>query len=217
MTCHIIHIAVPAARQPCREPRFGLRQVAVGHRNLLETEFRPPASDITPEFRPIHFLVNCTLLHTPHHKRTLQLASADDTLALGRALAPLLRPGMVIHLRGDLGAGKTTLARGILRGLGYQGRVKSPTFTLLEPYKFSKLYLYHFDFYRFLDPQELEETGFREYFNAESVCLVEWPEKAPDLPVADLEIEMRVADQGRAIAITAHTEVGRRCLDGLTY
>jgi len=161
--------------------------------------------------------VNCTLLHTPHHKRTLQLASADDTLALGRALAPLLRPGMVIHLRGDLGAGKTTLARGILRGLGYQGRVKSPTFTLLEPYKFSKLYLYHFDFYRFLDPQELEETGFREYFNAESVCLVEWPEKAPDLPVADLEIEMRVADQGRAIAITAHTEVGRRCLDGLTY
>jgi len=156
-------------------------------------------------------------LHTPHHKRTLQLASADDTLTLGRALAPLLRPGMVIHLRGDLGAGKTTLARGILRGLGYQGRVKSPTFTLLEPYKFSKLYLYHFDFYRFLDPQELEETGFREYFNAESVCLVEWPEKAPDLPVADLEIEMRVADQGRAIAITAHTEVGRRCLDGLTY
>ncbi|RPJ45198.1 MAG: tRNA (adenosine(37)-N6)-threonylcarbamoyltransferase complex ATPase subunit type 1 TsaE [Betaproteobacteria bacterium] len=147
----------------------------------------------------------------------MQLASADDTLTLGRALAPLLRPGMVIHLRGDLGAGKTTLARGILRGLGYQGRVKSPTFTLLEPYKFSKLYLYHFDFYRFLDPQELEETGFREYFNAESVCLVEWPEKAPDLPVADLEIEMRVADQGRAIAITAHTEVGRRCLDGLTY
>jgi len=161
--------------------------------------------------------VNCTLLHTPHHKRTLQLASADDTLALGRALAPLLRPGMVIHLRGDLGAGKTTLARGILRGLGYQGRVKSPTFTLLEPYKFSKLYLYHFDFYRFLDPRELEETGFREYFNPESVCLVEWPEKAPDLPAADLQIDMRAEAQGRAIVITAHTEVGRRCLDKLTY
>ncbi len=161
--------------------------------------------------------MNCILLHTPHHKRTLQLASEDNTLALGRTLAPLLEPGMVIHLSGDLGAGKTTLARGILRGLGYQGRVKSPTYTLLEPYKFSRLYLYHFDFYRFLDPRELEETGFREYFNPESVCLVEWPEKAPDLPAADLGIEMRAADHGRAIAITAHTEVGRRCLDRLTY
>jgi tRNA threonylcarbamoyladenosine biosynthesis protein TsaE len=156
-------------------------------------------------------------LHTPHHKRTLQLATEDDTLALGRAIAPLLERGMVIHLCGDLGAGKTTLARGILRGLGYEGRVKSPTFTLLEPYKFSKLYLYHFDFYRFLDPRELEETGFREYFNAESVCLVEWPEKAPDLPAADLQIDMRAEAQGRTTVITAHTEVGRRCLDKLTY
>ncbi|MGA0024167.1 MAG: tRNA (adenosine(37)-N6)-threonylcarbamoyltransferase complex ATPase subunit type 1 TsaE [Burkholderiales bacterium] len=156
-------------------------------------------------------------MHTPHLKRTLQLASEEDTLALGRALAPLLEPGMVIHLRGDLGAGKTTLARGMLRGLGYEGRVKSPTFTLLEPYKFSRLYLYHFDFYRFLDPRELEESGFREYFNPESVCLVEWPEKALDLPAADLDIELRVAAEGRAVELQAHTEVGRRCLDRLTY
>jgi len=148
---------------------------------------------------------------------TLQLPAEAATLALGARLAGMLQPGMVIHLCGDLGAGKTTLARGILRGLGYAGRVKSPTFTLLEPYKFSRLYLYHFDFYRFLDPRELEETGFREYFNPESVCLVEWPEKAPDLPAADLKIEMRAEQQGRAVTITAHTEVGRRCLDKLTH
>ncbi len=145
------------------------------------------------------------------------LASEDETLALGRALAPLLDPGMTVHLRGDLGAGKTTLVRGILRGLGYAGRVKSPTFTLLEPYNFSRLYLYHFDFYRFLDPQELVDTGFREYFNPQSVCLIEWPEKVPDLPPADLDFKLNVASEGRSIAITANTEVGRRCLDKLTY
>jgi tRNA threonylcarbamoyladenosine biosynthesis protein TsaE len=155
-------------------------------------------------------------LHNPHLKRSLQLASEAETLAFGRALAPLLEPGMTVHLRGDLGAGKTTLVRGILRGLGYEGRVKSPTFTLLEPYNFSRLYLYHFDFYRFLDPQELEDTGFREYFNPQSVCLIEWPEKAHGLPPADLDIELHVIAEGRAMAITAHTEVGRRCLDKLT-
>ena len=143
------------------------------------------------------------------------LASEYETLTLGRALAALLEPGMTVHLRGDLGAGKTTLVRGVLRGLGYEGRVKSPTFTLLEPYNFSRLYLYHFDFYRFLDPQELLDSGFREYFNPQSVCLIEWPEKAPDLPPADLDIELQVAGEGRSIAIMAHTEVGRRCLDKL--
>jgi tRNA threonylcarbamoyladenosine biosynthesis protein TsaE len=155
-------------------------------------------------------------LSTPMNKVNRFLANEEDTLALGRALAPLLEPGMVLHLRGDLGAGKTTLARGILRGLGHEGRVKSPTYTLVEPYQFSRLYLYHFDFYRFLDPEELANSGFRDYFNAESVCLVEWPEKAPDLPAADLDISMRPDGEGREIVITAHTEAGRRCLDKLT-
>jgi tRNA threonylcarbamoyladenosine biosynthesis protein TsaE len=155
-------------------------------------------------------------LSTPMNKVNRFLANEEDTLALGRALSPLLEPGMVLHLRGDLGAGKTTLARGILRGLGHEGRVKSPTYTLVEPYQFSRLYLYHFDFYRFLDPEELANSGFRDYFNAESVCLVEWPEKAPDLPAADLDISMRSDGEGREIVITAHTEAGRRCLDKLT-
>jgi tRNA threonylcarbamoyladenosine biosynthesis protein TsaE len=145
------------------------------------------------------------------------LPAEADTLALGRSLAPLIEPGMVIHLRGDLGAGKTTLARGLLRGLGHEGRVKSPTFTLLEPYKFSRLNLYHFDFYRFLDPGELADAGFREYFNPQSVCLIEWPEKAPDLPPADLDITLEAAPDGRAVTLTAQTEIGRRCLDSLHF
>lgn len=143
------------------------------------------------------------------------MAAEPDTLDLGRRLAGALQPGLVIHLRGDLGAGKTTLARGLLRGLGYEGRVKSPTFTLLEPYKFSRLNLYHFDFYRFLDPEELADAGFREYFNPQSVCLIEWPDKAPDLPPADLDIRLEAAPAGRAVALTAQTEIGRRCLDSL--
>ncbi|MBY0266971.1 MAG: tRNA (adenosine(37)-N6)-threonylcarbamoyltransferase complex ATPase subunit type 1 TsaE [Burkholderiales bacterium] len=154
-------------------------------------------------------------MHNSDHKRRLHLATEDDTLALGRNLASLVTPGMVIHLRGDLGAGKTTLARGLLRGLGYEGRVKSPTFTLLEPYKFSRLNLYHFDFYRFLDPEELDDAGFREYFNPQSACLIEWPEKAPDLPPADLDITLEPAPEGRAVTLTAQTEIGRRCLDSL--
>ena len=152
-------------------------------------------------------------MHNPHLKRTLQLASEEETLALGRALAPLLEPGMTVHLRGDLGAGKTTLVRGVLRGLGYEGRVKSPTFTLLEPYNFSRLYLYHFDFYRFLDPQELEETGFREYFNPQSVCLIEWPEKASQvLPAPDIEINFNIKADGRSVHVSAHTERGQQCI-----
>ena len=145
------------------------------------------------------------------------LATEADTLALGGAIAPCLRGGMVIHLSGELGAGKTTLARGILRALGYSGRVKSPSFALVEPYKLSKLYLYHFDFYRFTDPKELEEAGFREFFSQETVCLVEWPENAIDLlPTADLAIRIATAGSGRRVEIDGGTEAGRFCLGRLS-
>jgi tRNA threonylcarbamoyladenosine biosynthesis protein TsaE len=143
------------------------------------------------------------------------LENEDATLLLGRALAVVLAPGMVVYLIGDLGAGKTTLARGMLRGLGYSGRVKSPTFTLVEVYEVSRLYLYHFDFYRFHDPQELAESGFREYFNPLSVCLVEWPEKAAGLAPADLRVLMHVAGSGRNVHIFADTEAGVSCLKRL--
>ena len=157
--------------------------------------------------------------HNLPHRSTLTrfLAAEDDTLALGAALAAGLQPGMVIYLSGDLGAGKTTLARGLLRGLGYPGRVKSPTFTLVEVYKLSRLYLYHFDFYRFTSPRELGEAGFREHFNPETVSLVEWPENAAGmLPAADLKITMKVIGSGRQLEIDADTETGRRCLEQLT-
>jgi tRNA threonylcarbamoyladenosine biosynthesis protein TsaE len=124
---------------------------------------------------------------------------------------------MVIYLSGNLGAGKTTLARGLLRGLGYAGRVKSPTFTLVELYKLSRLYLYHFDFYRFDHPRELEEAGLREYFNSDTVCLVEWPEKAAGLPAADMRILMQVAGTGRRVEIYTGTEAGKSCLDRLKH
>jgi tRNA threonylcarbamoyladenosine biosynthesis protein TsaE len=146
------------------------------------------------------------------------LAAEADTLALGAELAPGLEPGMVIYLTGQLGAGKTTLARGVLRGLGYGGKVKSPTFTLVELYKLSRLYLYHFDFYRFDDPRELADAGFRDCFNPDSACLVEWPEKAAaGLPAADIRIEMRLEATGRRVEIFADTEAGRRCVERLKH
>jgi tRNA threonylcarbamoyladenosine biosynthesis protein TsaE len=143
------------------------------------------------------------------------LRSEPDTVALGGALAAALEPGLVVYLVGDLGAGKTTLARGCLRGLGYRGRVKSPTFTLVEVYEFSRLYLYHFDFYRFDDPQELADAGFREYFAANAVCLVEWPEKATGLPAADVRIGLHMTGTGRTVDLIADTEAGRLCLTRL--
>lgn len=140
------------------------------------------------------------------------------TAALGARLAPLLRPGLRIYLHGDLGAGKTSLVRALLQAAGHPGRVKSPTYALVELYVVSKLNLYHFDFYRFRDPEEWQDAGFRELFNDESVCIVEWPEKAGDLlPPADLEMWFEIRESGRDLRISAHSEAGENCLIDLQH
>lgn len=135
------------------------------------------------------------------------LADEQATLKLGAHLAGFLRPGLTIFLVGDLGAGKTTLVRGLLRGLGFEGRVKSPTYTLVESYSVSSLYLYHSDLYRFKHEQEWLDAGFNELFNAQNICLVEWPERAMTLlPQADVEISLTHEGDGRRASIVS-TEI----------
>ena len=149
-------------------------------------------------------------------ERSVFLPDEAATLALGSRLGRIIEPGLYVALSGDLGSGKTTLTRGVLRGLGYQGKVKSPTYTLVELYSLSKLDLYHFDFYRFNDPREWLDAGFRDHFEPRNVCLVEWPERVRDLlPVPDLGISLSVEGDGRRIRIAAKTEHGRHCLDRL--
>ena len=121
--------------------------------------------------------------------------------------------GLVIYLHGELGAGKTTFTRGFLYGLGFIGKVKSPTYTLIEPYVFSRYNIYHFDLYRFIDEEEWESSGFREYFNAQSVCLIEWPEKAEHLlPMPDIHVYLTHADSQRKILFLASSTQGKLCL-----
>ncbi|MFN0314323.1 MAG: tRNA (adenosine(37)-N6)-threonylcarbamoyltransferase complex ATPase subunit type 1 TsaE [Burkholderiales bacterium] len=137
------------------------------------------------------------------------LHTEGDTLRLGASLAPSLRPGTKIYLRGDLGAGKTTLVRGLLRALGHEGPVKSPTYTLVELYELSRLHLHHFDFYRLSHSEEWDNAGFREIFGSDSICLVEWPEKAgPSLPLPDLLIHLDHTSNGRAVTLSALTPAG---------
>ncbi len=145
---------------------------------------------------------------------TLELADEAATLNLGAELAACLQAGVNIYLYGDLGAGKTTLVRGLLGRLGHQGKVKSPTYTLVEPYVISGYNLYHFDLYRFVDEYEWEASGFRDYFNAQSICLIEWPEKAKSvLPEPDIAIKLEPMHSGRKAVIAAYSSLGKQCLE----
>ena len=132
----------------------------------------------------------------------------------------MLAPGMVIWLDGDLGAGKTTLVRALLRALGHTGPVKSPTYTLVEVYVVSSIYLYHFDFYRFNEPEEFADAGLGEYFRENALCLVEWPDKAAGyVPPADLALVFSFPEDttlpGRRLELFARSEVGQECLNKL--
>ncbi len=131
---------------------------------------------------------------------TLELADEAATLLAGRDFSKSLRAGDVVFMHGDLGAGKTTFVRGILMGLGYNGKVKSPTYTIVEPYDLSQCNVYHFDLYRFVDPYEWDASGFNEYFNHESICIVEWPEKAGELlPDPDYDVELDLLNKNKQV------------------
>jgi tRNA threonylcarbamoyladenosine biosynthesis protein TsaE len=144
---------------------------------------------------------------------TAILPDEAATLALGAAMAKSIAPGVTVFLHGELGAGKTTLVRGLLRALGWEGRVKSPTYALVELYNVSRLHLYHFDFYRFRDPREWLSAGFAENFGGRNVCLVEWPEKAAgSLPPQDLDVTLEFQDAGRVARLESHTPAGELVL-----
>jgi tRNA threonylcarbamoyladenosine biosynthesis protein TsaE len=157
--------------------------------------------------------VNSDHHNQPPTKITIALSDEGQTTEFGRVLSSAVRPGLTIYLRGNLGAGKTTLVRGLLRGLGFRGKVKSPTFALVEVYAISRLNLYHIDLYRFTNPAEWRDSGFREYFDGESVCIVEWPERAGGLlPSADVEIVFEILEHSRRIEIFTRENSVSLCL-----
>lgn len=159
---------------------------------------------------------------------TLYLANEEATNLLATSLAPLLtghnnmseaaQQGGRIHLRGDLGAGKTSFVRALLRSAGVQGRIKSPSYALMESYNVSSLQFYHLDFYRLNNPQEWAEAGFRDILQENAVVLIEWPEQAGALlPPPDLDIHLEYADIGRHASLTAHSNKGRLWLTTLAH
>ncbi|MCK7542846.1 tRNA (adenosine(37)-N6)-threonylcarbamoyltransferase complex ATPase subunit type 1 TsaE [Marinobacter bryozoorum] len=155
-------------------------------------------------------------------EQTVWLADEAATVAAGKSLANAVRSvasaeGVVIFLHGTLGAGKTTFSRGFIQGLGHQGAVKSPTYTLVEPYEQLQPATWHFDLYRLGDPEELEFMGIRDYLAPGNACLVEWPERGEGiLPVPDLELTLTPERGGRSLAFQARSDTGRVLLHRLT-
>jgi tRNA threonylcarbamoyladenosine biosynthesis protein TsaE len=146
--------------------------------------------------------------------KLLTIASAENMEALGARLAHVCTGAALITLQGELGAGKTTLVRGLLRGLGHQGKVKSPTYTLVEPYELGDRRVYHFDLYRLAAAEELDDIGLRDYLDAEALCLVEWPERgAARLPASDLHVVLNYAGVARTVSLAAHSTRGLALLE----
>lgn len=145
--------------------------------------------------------------------KELFIADAGAMEQLGQRLAAISPPGSRIYLQGDLGAGKTTLVRGFLRGCGYRGKVKSPTYTLVEPYEVGAGTVIHIDLYRIRDEGELETLGWREYLDGDGICLVEWPERGSGkLGEPDVLIEFQILETGRVLNLWARTIIGEAIL-----
>ncbi|MBB3184730.1 tRNA threonylcarbamoyladenosine biosynthesis protein TsaE [Halomonas fontilapidosi] len=146
----------------------------------------------------------------------LRLDDEECQVALGECLGRALGGQGRVHLSGELGAGKTTLARGILRACGHRGAVKSPTYTLVEPYELDGVLVHHFDLYRLGDPEELEFIGGRDLLAEEALCLIEWPERGEGwLPPPDLDVVLRLAQSGREASLEARSDHGRAVLERL--
>jgi tRNA threonylcarbamoyladenosine biosynthesis protein TsaE len=156
------------------------------------------------------------------HSKAAYLPDESATQALGGALARALLPGLVIYLHGDLGAGKTALTRALLHAAGHKGAVKSPTYTLSEPYRITldgkTLNVIHYDLYRMSSPEEFLDAGFREDFDGSNVCIVEWPEKGePVLPPPDVRVLLTVSGLGRHVELQPLSSLGLLCLERLHY
>ncbi len=145
-------------------------------------------------------------------KTEFKIKGEEQSIELGRIMSKVCLPlaknnhsSILIYLVGDLGAGKTTFSKGFIEGCGYQDIVRSPTYTLVEPYDFDDFSVYHFDLYRLLDPEELEYMGIRDYFEKTSVCLIEWPEKAEGLlPPADVKMSFTYSQNSRDVVLESN-------------
>ncbi len=197
-------------RQPVPQTLFRGRQIDTRHADLGKSKFTGPGPYLGNE------LTAAERHEAIVETRVLPDESATQALAAVLAAQPSLRNAF-IELHGNLGAGKTTLVRHLLRALGVPGRIKSPTYAVVEPHEVPGLNIWHFDFYRFSDPREWEDAGFRDLFASPGLKLAEWPEKAVGLlPPADLAIALQVqADESRLATLTARTPTGTALLQGL--
>lgn len=149
--------------------------------------------------------------------RSIFLANEVETNALARQLVKLAKPGLKLYFYGEIGAGKSTFIRAFLKELGLNERIKSPTFSLVEPYQKGELHIYHIDLYRIVSLYELEEIGLLEYFNQDTICCVEWAERGEAmLPTPDLQFYLDIHNSGRFLKINAQSEVGQKILDKIS-